>query len=230
MSTRILMIEDEPGLVLTMTKRLESEGFEVLVANNGDDGLHQAIHESIDLVLLDVMMPGRDGFEVCSELRRHKPMIPIMMLTARSQTMDKVLGFRLGADDYLTKPFQMAELIARIRALLRRSTTSRDNVVNQQHYAFGDVAIDFKRAEVKIENQLVSLSAKEFQLIRYFIQHRGEVRSRVDILNEVWGYQPVPSTRTVDVHVARLRQKIEPNPAKPIYLLTVHNIGYRFDG
>ncbi len=229
MSKQILLIEDEPGLVLTLRKRLESEGFGVKVAGNGDEGLQQAIQEPIDLVLLDVMMPGRDGFEVCSEIRRHKEFLPIIMLTARSQTMDKVLGFRLGADDYLTKPFQMAELIARIKALLRR-TVSKDEAAQEHRYAFGDVLIDFRRAEVKIKEALVSLSAKEFQLLRYFVEHCGEVRSREDILNEVWGYPTVPNTRTVDVHVARLRQKIEPNPTKPIYLLTVHNIGYRFDG
>ncbi|MEM8485064.1 MAG: response regulator transcription factor [Bacteroidota bacterium] len=229
MNKRILLIEDEPGLVLTLRKRLESEGFDVLVADNGDAGLEQAINESVDLVLLDVMMPGRDGFEVCSEVRRHKAFIPIMMLTARSQTMDKVLGFRLGADDYLTKPFQMAELIARIKALLRRST-AKEEAINEHRYVFGKVTVDFKRAEVSLDDTLVALSAKEFQLLRYFVEHRGEVRSRVEILNEVWGYPTVPNTRTVDVHVARLRQKIEPNPTKPIYLLTVHNIGYRFDG
>ena len=229
MNKRILLIEDEPGLVLTLRKRLESEGFDVLVADNGDAGLEQAINESVDLVLLDVMMPGRDGFEVCSEVRRHKAFIPIMMLTARSQTMDKVLGFRLGADDYLTKPFQMAELIARIKALLRR-TTAKEEAIHEHRYVFGKVTVDFKRAEVSLDDTLVALSAKEFQLLRYFVAYRGEVRSRVEILNEVWGYPTVPNTRTVDVHVARLRQKIEPNPTKPIYLLTVHNIGYRFDG
>ena len=229
MNNRILLIEDEPGLIFTLQKRLESESFEVDVARNGEEGLQMAINEAYHLILLDVMMPGRDGFEVCSELRRHKNHVPILMLTARSLTMDKVLGFRLGADDYLTKPFQMAELIARIRALIRRSTLHSNDYIND-HYSFGNVAINFKRAEVFIEDKLVPLSAKEFQLIRYFIKHHGEVRSRKEILNHVWGYHTLPSTRTVDVHVARLRQKIEPNPANPIYLLTVHNIGYRFDG
>ena len=190
MSKRILLIEDEPGLVLTLKKRLESEGFGVLTANNGDEGLQKAIHETVDLVLLDVMMPGRDGFDVCSELRRHKQHIPIMMLTARSLTMDKVLGLRLGADDYLTKPFQMVELMARIKALLRRTSAKENNA--DHNYSFGHVSIDFKRAEVRVDDKLIALSAKEFQLLKYFVNHQGEVRSRDDMLNDVWGYQTTP--------------------------------------
>ena len=226
---KLLLIEDEPGLTLTLTKRLEAEGYEVSVAKDGREGLREAINTPFDLVLLDVMLPGMDGFEVCKELRGHKGHIPILMLTARSQISDKVVGFKLGADDYLTKPFQMAELVVRVEALLRR-TASVEDAMATSSYRFADIEVDFRRAELRKHEQILECSAKEFQLLKYFIVHKGQVVSRKEILNTVWGYNTVPNTRTVDVHVARLRQKIESNPGKPLHLMTVHNMGYRFDG
>lgn len=226
---KILLIEDEPGLIATLTKRLEAEGYDVTVSTNGADGLNEAISSWYDLVILDVMLPGIDGFDVCRDLRRHKEHIPILMLTARGQTIDKVLGFKLGADDYQTKPFQMAELVVRIEALLRRSFTA-DHFADVTTYRFADIEVDFRRAELRKDQVLLECSAKEFQLLRHFINNKGQVLSREEILNTVWGYNTVPHTRTVDVHVARLRQKIELNPGKPMHLRTVHNMGYRFDG
>ena len=226
---KILLIEDEPGLIVTLTKRLEAEGYEVAVADNGLEGLDKAINDPYDLLVLDIMLPGMDGFGICRDLRKHKEHLPVLMLTARGQTSDKIVGFKLGADDYLTKPFQMAELVVRIEALLRRSSFG-DNTPTVSNFQFADVEVDFRRAELRKQKQLVDCSAKEFQLLKYFIHNKGQVVSREEILNTVWGYSIVPNTRTVDVHVARLRQKIEPNPGKPLHLLTVHNMGYRFDG
>ena len=226
---KILLIEDEPGLIATLSKRLEAEGYDVTVARDGTDGLEEAINRWYDLVILDVMLPSMDGFDICRDVRRHKEHLPILMLTARSQTIDKVLGFKLGADDYQTKPFQMAELVARVEALLRRSNAI-ENVSTASSYRFADIEVNFRRAELRKHHEVLDCSAKEFQLLRYFIHNKGQVLSREEILNTVWGYDTVPNTRTVDVHVARLRQKIELNPSKPLHLLTVHNMGYRFDG
>ena len=229
MNKTILLIEDEHGLIMTLQKRLEMEGYKVVVARDGVSGLEHALNNPVDLVILDIMLPGIDGFDVCRDIRNHKNVLPILMLTARGQTIDKVLGFKLGADDYLTKPFQMAELVARIGALLRRSSASESST-GISHYRFHSIEVDFRRAEVRKESQLLELSAKEYQLLRHFIIHRSQILSRKEILNEVWGYETTPTTRTVDVHVARLRQKIEVNPSKPQFLLTVHSLGYRFDG
>ncbi|MBX2820036.1 MAG: response regulator transcription factor [Rhodothermaceae bacterium] len=226
---KILLIEDEPGLIATLSKRLESHGYDVSISRNGSDGLDEAINHWYDLVILDIMLPGMDGFDICRDLRRHKEHLPILMLTARGQTIDKVLGFKLGADDYQTKPFQMAELVARIEALLRRSNHG-ENLASSSSYRFADIEVNFRRAEMRRNREVVDCSAKEFQLLRHFILNKGQVLSREEILNTVWGYETVPNTRTVDVHVARLRQKIEANPGKPSHLLTVHNMGYRFDG
>lgn len=228
MNKRILLIEDEPGLILTLRKRLETEGYTVTVARDGNAGLEYGLTERFALILLDVMLPGRDGFDVCRDLRRHDETTPILMLTARGQTIDKVLGLKLGADDYLTKPFQMAELLARMQALLRRSVRTPLQP-SDSRYQFADVEVDLRRAEVKKAGIVLDLSAKEYQLLCYFITHQGEAHSRDIILNEVWGYDAAPTTRTVDVHVARLRQKVEPNPRHPQHILTIHNLGYRFD-
>jgi two-component system alkaline phosphatase synthesis response regulator PhoP len=229
MSKRILLIEDEPGLVLTLTDRLKNEGFAVETARDGEAGLLRATGESFDLIILDVMMPRKNGFDVCRDLRQQGVSTPVIMLTARGQVVDKVVGLKLGADDYVTKPFEMMELLARIEALLRRAP-ARSVAPSSDNYQFGPVEIDFRKAEVKREGRLTELSAREFQLLRYFIEHRGNAISREELLNEVWGYNSMPSTRTVDVHVAWLRQKLEPNPRHPQYILTVHGLGYKFDG
>lgn len=229
MSKRLLLVEDEPGLVLTLTDRLVNEGFTVESARDGETGLERATSEGFDLIILDVMLPRKNGFDVCRDLRQRGVQTPVIMLTARGQIVDKVVGLKLGADDYLTKPFEMIELLARIEALLRRAP-SAEPTVNAETYQFGQVRVDFRRAEAYFDDRMVELSAREFQLLRYFIEHRGNTISRDELLNEVWGYNAMPSTRTVDVHIAWLRQKLEPNPRHPQYILTIHGLGYKFVG
>jgi len=224
---RILLIEDEAGLVLTLTDRLAREGYAVESATDGDTGLERASREPFDLLILDLMLPRMSGLDVCRELRRRGIETPVMMLTARGAIVDKVVGLKLGADDYVTKPFEMAELLARIEAHLRRAPATLHPA---EGYVFGDVRVDFRRAEATKDGAALDLSAREFQLLRYFVEHRGATLSREELLNEVWGYNAMPSTRTVDVHVAWLRQKIEPNPRHPQFILTIHGMGYKFAG
>jgi two-component system alkaline phosphatase synthesis response regulator PhoP len=227
LASRLLLCEDEAGLRLAIGDRLREEGYAVETAADGDEGLSRALGEPWDLLVLDVMMPGRSGFDIVSEVRRHGLTTPIVLLTARGEVVDRVVGLRLGADDYLTKPFAMAELVARVEARLRHRPRAAPP---GEAYAFGDVRVDFRAAEVTRLGVPVELSAKEFHLLRHFIEHRGLVRSRDDLLNEVWGYDAMPTTRTVDVHVAGLRKKIEPNPKAPQFLLTLHGLGYKFVG
>jgi two-component system, OmpR family, alkaline phosphatase synthesis response regulator PhoP len=229
---RLLLVEDEPGLVMTLTDRLMAEGYEVESATDAPTGLETASAGAFDAILLDLMLPGGNGLDICRTLRQRGVHTPILMLTARGQVVDRVVGLKLGADDYLVKPFEMAELLARIEALLRRSGTSAASAAafTSDAFRFGDVSIDFRRAEVVKAGQPLDLSAREFKLLRYFIEHRGAALSRDELLNEVWGYNAMPSTRTVDVHVAWLRQKIEDNPRHPQYILTVHGLGYKFAG
>ena len=224
---RILLIEDEPGLVLTLTDRLAGEGYAVETAADGESGLERAAHEAFDLVLLDLMLPRMSGIDVCRELRKRGIDTPVIMLTARGQVVDKVVGLKLGADDYVTKPFEMAELLARVEATLRRGYAPSHPA---DGYAFGDVRVDFRKAEATKDGATLDLSAREFQLLRYFVEHRGATLTREELLNEVWGYNSMPSTRTVDVHVAWLRQKIEPNSRHPQFILTIHGLGYKFVG
>jgi two-component system alkaline phosphatase synthesis response regulator PhoP len=222
---KLLLVEDEPGLVMTLTDRLVAEGYDVESAGDAVTALERGGAGAHDLILLDVMLPGGNGFDICRTLRQRGITSPILMLTARGQVVDRVVGLKLGADDYLVKPFDMAELLARIEALLRRApaaTTSNDN------FRFGDVVVDFRRAEVSKAGRVVELSAREFKLLRYFAEHVGATISRDELLNEVWGYHAMPSTRTVDVHVAWLRQKLETNPRHPQHLLTIHGLGYKF--
>jgi two-component system alkaline phosphatase synthesis response regulator PhoP len=226
--THILLVEDELGLVLTIADRLRSEGYQVTTATDGEEGFERASTEPFDLLILDVMLPRKSGFEVCQELREQGFSMPILMLTARGQTADKVQGLKIGADDYLTKPFDMLELLARIEALLRRPPVVAPATGNQA--TFGDIRVDQKSTEVTRAGEHVQVSALEFQLLCYFVEHRGETLSRQKLLNEVWGYRAVQSTRTVDVHVAWLRQKLEPDPKRPQYILTVHGLGYKFQG
>lgn len=229
MSRRILLVEDELGLVLTLGDRLRNEGYLITVARDGEDGLRQATADTFDAILLDVMLPRKSGFEVCQEIRQKGIDTPVMMLTARGQTTDKVRGLKIGADDYLTKPFAMPELLARLEALLRR-TTPRPAEPVPNVYQFGNVSVDLQRMNVMRDGASLTLSAREFELLRYLIEHRGATLSREQLLNEVWGYHSMPSTRTVDVHVAWLRQKLETDQKKPQYILTVHGLGYKFVG
>lgn len=223
---KVLLIEDEEGLIFTLTDRLISEGYKVTSARDGEAGLNLGLNNSFDLIVLDIMLPKKNGFDVCKELRGKGIVTPILMLTAKGETVDKVVGLKLGADDYLTKPFEVIELLARIEALLRRSQNKISNSL--ENFAFGDVEIDFRRAEVKKGGSLLDLSAMEFKILQYFIEHRGEVLKRDELLDEVWGYDAMPTTRTVDVHIAWLRQKLEENPRYPIYIQTVHGFGYKF--
>jgi len=224
---RILLIEDEPGLVMTLTDRLRSEGYDVASATDGPGGLERASREPWDAILLDVMLPGMSGFDLCRDLRQKGVTTPVIMLTARGQIIDRVLGLKLGADDYLTKPFDMMELLARIEVQLRRTAASPAGLYQ---YRFGDISIDTRKAEVTRAGAAIDVPAREFLLLKYFVEHRGETLSRERLLNDVWGYHSMPSTRTVDVHVAWLRQKIEPNPKHPQYILTIHGLGYKFAG
>jgi len=228
LSRHILLVEDEPGLVLTLTDRLMAEGYEVESEGDAVRGLARGSTGGFDVILLDVMLPGGSGFDVCRTLRQRGVQTPILMLTARGQVVDRVVGLKLGADDYLIKPFEMAELLARIEALLRRGTAPVSTATVGETFRFGEVSIDFRKAEVTKSGRPIELSAREFKLLRYFVEHRGAALSRDELLNEVWGYNAMPSTRTVDVHVAWLRQKIEDNPRHPQYIHTVHGLGYKF--
>jgi two-component system alkaline phosphatase synthesis response regulator PhoP len=220
------LVEDEPGLVLTLSDRLTSEGYDVETARDGETGLDRASNDRFDAIILDVMLPRKNGFDVCRDLRQRGVATPVLMLTARGQLVDKVIGLKLGADDYLTKPFEMMELLARVEALLRRAPVA--TAPSAETYQFDSIKVDFRRAEVTREGETIELSAKEFQLLRYFIEHREATLSRDELLNGVWGYDAMPTTRTVDVHVAWLRQKLEPNPKHPRYILTIHGMGYKF--
>lgn len=225
---RLLIVEDEPGLVLTLSDRLGREGHLVETASDGRTGLERAVQEPFDLILLDVMLPGQNGFDVLRDLRQQGVETPVIMLTARGQVVDKVVGLKLGADDYLTKPFEMMELLARVEARLRRHVPKES--VDAEAYRFGPIQVDFRKAEVTRDGVALDLSAREYQLLRYFIEHRGATISRDELLNQVWGYNAMPNTRTVDVHVAWLRQKIESNPKHPQYIITAHGLGYKFAG
>jgi DNA-binding response OmpR family regulator len=222
------VVEDEPSLQLTLRDRLESEGYDVTVAGDGEEALALCSRLPFDVLLLDIALPGRDGLEVCRDLRARGTTVPILMLTARSQLVDRVVGLKLGADDYLTKPFEMAELLARIEALLRRAGAPRAAVAGT--FGFGEVEVDFRGAEVKRRGERIELSNLELRLLRYLVDHRGEVISRDRLLDEVWGYRSDVYSRTVDVHVASLRQKLEENPQRPQFLLTVRGMGYKFAG
>jgi len=229
MKKRILLVEDELGLRITIGDRLKTEGYEVETASEGQEGYDKALAGRFDLLLLDIMLPRKSGLDICRDLRQNNRTLPVLMLTARNQTPDKVLGLKIGADDYLTKPFDMLELLARIEALLRRSAAASTTGLTSP-YQFGSIRIDFKRSEVFRDDKPVSLSALEFQLLRYFIEHRGETLSREILLQEVWSYSTTPYTRTVDVHVAWLRQKLEDDPKQPVWIETIYSLGYKFTG
>ena len=222
---KVLIIEDEPNMVLGLKDSCEYEGYEVAVARNGKEGLEKATTEKPDIILLDVMLPLMSGIDVCRALRARGIETPILMLTARSQEIDKVIGLEVGADDYVTKPFSIKELLARIRAHLRRASKQ---VVDIDSFSFGDVELNFKKYAARKGGQALDLSAREFEILRHLIRHRGEIVTRDQLLDEVWGYRSTPVTRTVDNHIARLRQKIEQDPSEPRHIITVHRIGYRF--
>lgn len=224
---RILIVEDEPAMVAGLRDNFEFEGYDVISADNGVAGLARALADDPDLVVLDVMMPQMSGLDVCKQLKAKRPAIPIIMLTARGQEIDKVVGLELGADDYVTKPFSVRELMARTKAVLRRVSPQANPV---EVYRFSDVEVNVRSNEVLRAGRRIELSAKEFALLAYFISHPAETLSRDRLLDAVWGYESYPNTRTVDTHIVHLRQKLEVNPEEPRFILTVHGSGYKFVG
>ncbi len=223
--SRILVVEDEARLARGLQDDLTLEGFDVEVAGDGAEATRRAREQAFDLIVLDVMLPGKDGFEVCRELRREGFRTPIIMLTARTSESEKVLGLEVGADDYVTKPFSPRELRARIKAVLRRTGNE-----SPSNHRFGDVDVDFGRSELRRAGALVETTAMELKLLAAFVRHRGRTLSRARLLDEVWGPGTYVTDRVVDTHIANLRKKIEPEPGEPRYLLSVRGIGYRFDG
>jgi DNA-binding response OmpR family regulator len=224
---KILIVEDEPGMVAGLRDNFEFEGYQVLSAMDGVSGLERALADSPDLVILDVMMPRMSGLDVCKQLKSKRPAIPVIMLTARGQEVDKVVGLELGADDYVTKPFSIRELLARVKAVLRRVESVPKG---KDRYTFGDVEVNLQSCQVSRRGRSLDFSSKEFALLQYFLSHPGEALTRDRLLEEVWGYDKFPSTRTVDAHIVRLRQKLEPKPDDPRFFLTVHGTGYKFVG
>jgi two-component system alkaline phosphatase synthesis response regulator PhoP len=229
MNGHILFVEDEQELCLTLGDRLRSEGYVVELAYDGNVGFEKATNFPFDLIILDVMLPYRNGFDLCSDIRRAGLATPILLLTARSQTAEKIVGLKLGADDYVTKPFDTFELMARIEAVLRRTvkagTTQSGNAVV---YEFGTIVVDVRKVTVTRDGEPVNLTALEFSLLCYFAEHQGTALTRGQMLRDVWGHQVGTFTRTVDMHVASLRQKLERFPQKPELIVTVPGIGYRF--
>ncbi len=222
---RILIVEDDPAILTGLTDALTNEHFQVRSETNGAKGFEAAKKHPFDLIILDVMLPAMNGLEICSTLRREKVSTPILMLTGKGEEVDKVLGLELGADDYVTKPFGLRELIARINVLLRRQQHQENEILES---AFGDVRIDFKKHEAYKGKRKLELSAKEFLLLKYFISREGEVITRHQLLDDIWGYESMPTTRTVDNYILSLRKKIETKPSAPKHLITVHTAGYKF--
>ena len=222
----ILVIEDDISILRGLKDNLEYEGYTVFTETNGEKGLQAALRKNTDLILLDIMLPGMNGYEICRKLKNEKPGLPVIMITARGSEMDKVSGLDIGANDYMTKPFSIPELMARIRAVFRRTAV---NSGIPDEYCFGKIKLDFKKLKAFRDNQEIKLSSKEFALMEYFIRHEGEAVHRHDLLNEVWGYESIPTTRTIDNFILDLRKKFEENPSKPRYIESVRDIGYRFN-
>jgi two-component system alkaline phosphatase synthesis response regulator PhoP len=222
---KILIIEDEPEMLMGLQDNFEFEGYEVITASDGVAGLEAALSANADLIILDIMLPEKSGFDVCKELRAKNIATPIIMLTAKGQEIDKVLGLEMGADDYMTKPFSIRELLARVKAVLRRYEHNQKSI---SKYTLENVEIDFDKYIARKDNVDLNFTHKEFEILKYFIQHRGETISREKLLDDVWGYEAYPTSRTVDNHILKLRQKIEKDPAHPRHILTVHGIGYKF--
>jgi DNA-binding response OmpR family regulator len=221
----ILLIEDDVSILRGLKDNLEYEGYKVLTALDGKKGLQLALESLSDLILLDIMLPGVNGFEICRKVKKEKPELPIIMITARGSEMDKVSGLDMGADDYITKPFSIPELLARVRAVLRRFNPG---TVTPNQYSFGEITLDFIKYLAFRKTQEIALSSKEFDILKYFIEHEGEAIHRHELLNEVWGYEAVPTTRTIDNFILDLRKKLEENPSTPKHIITVRGIGYKF--
>jgi DNA-binding response OmpR family regulator len=226
MKEKILIIEDEEDLVKGLKLNLDDEGYEVSWALDGEEGLRKALEEFPDLIILDIMLPKMNGLDVCRELRHRKVGVPVLMLTAKGEEIDKVVGLEIGADDYLTKPFSIRELAARIKAHLRRE--KREGIKVPNIYAFGDVEIDFARFKISRKGKESNLTSLECEILKYFIAHNGEVVSRDILLDKIWGYERFPTTRTIDNHILKLRKKIEEDPSHPRHILSFYGEGYRF--
>ena len=222
----ILIIEDDISILRGLKDNLQYEGYSVITETNGKDGLQLALKENTDLILLDIMLPGMNGHEICRKLKKEKPELPIIMITARGSEVDKISGLDIGADDYVTKPFSIPELLARVRAVLRRTTQSKDIT---KEYTFGNIKLNFNEYKAFRNNEEIKLTGKEFTIMEYFISHEGEVIHRHDLLNEVWGFEVMPATRTVDNFVHDLRKKLEEDPANPKYIISIRGVGYRFN-
>ena len=225
--SRVLVVEDDPAILRGLADNLRFDGHDVVTATDGEVGYRLAREKNPDVIVLDLMLPRMSGYEVCRKLRAEGVETPIIMLTARGEEADRILGLDLGADDYVTKPFSIGELLARIRALLRRSQPLKKQ---PDDLRFDDVVIDFRRYEVRKDDRALELTRKEFGMLRFLAARAGEVVSRDDLLNEVWGYESSPTTRTIDTHVATLRAKLEADPAKPRHLQTIHGVGYKWVG
>ncbi len=225
MSGKVLIIEDDQAMAVALRDGFEYEGYSTQVARDGATGLRMAEASDPDLIILDVMLPKMSGFDICKRLRGEGNSTPIIMLTARGQEIDKVVGLKIGADDYVTKPFSFMELMARAEALLRRAHRYNETL---EEFRFGPITVNFKKFEVTKAGAPVEMSPREFNILKYFIEHRGEVVTRDQLLDSVWGYGSFPLTRTVDMHIAKLRQKIEEIPSEPRYIVTVHRVGYKF--
>jgi DNA-binding response OmpR family regulator len=224
---KILIIEDEKDLVMGLKFNLEARSFSVIEAYDGEEGCKKALSEKPDLILLDIMMPKKNGYEVCRELKEKMPGVPIIMLTAKSQEEDIVAGLDMGADDYISKPFSVLELIARIKAALRRVDNRKNlpDIIN-----IGNLVINFRKYSAKKNNKSLDLSTREFEILKYFVERRDELVTREELLNQVWGYESYPNTRTVDTHIANLRQKIEDFPDEPKIIITIYGSGYKLLG
>lgn len=222
----ILIIEDDASILRGLKDNLEYEGYRVIAETNGKKGLMLALEKTVDLLLLDIMLSGLNGYEICRKLKKEKPGLPIIMLTARGSEMDKVSGLDTGADDYITKPFSLPELLARLRAAFRRT---KEESYAPEFYSFGNITLDFKKIQAFAGDKEINLSAREFAIMEYLIKHEGEAVHRHDLLNEVWGFEALPTTRTVDNFILDLRKKLEQNPSKPKYIVGIRGIGYRFN-
>jgi len=222
---KILVIEDDPAILTGLEASLEEDHYEVSSSSDGLEGYEKARIEQFDLIILDLKLPGKNGEDVCKDLRKEGVSTPILMLTSKIEEMDKVLGLELGADDYVTKPFSVRELLARIKALLRRNSVVRSEI---EESSFGSIYINFKNQEATKNKEPLELSTMEFKVLKYFLQCEGEVIERTKLLDDVWGYDNFPSTRTVDNFILVLRKKIEENPSDPKHILTVHKAGYKF--
>ncbi len=222
----ILVIEDDISILRGLKDNLEYEGYSVFTETNGKEGLQLALKENVDLILLDIMLPGMNGYEICRKLKKEKPELPVIMITARGSEVDKVSGLDIGADDYVTKPFSIPELLARVRAIFRR-LTQIENIPDE--YSFGNIKLNFTEYKAFRNNEEIKLSSKEFAIMEYLIKHEGEVIHRHDLLNDVWGFEVMPTTRTVDNFILDLRKKLEEDPSNPQHIVSIRGVGYRFN-